>query len=147
MFERSISPRQCRQVAERAGRRCEYCLSPAGYAPDSFAVEHIVPRVRRGRTVLSNLAYSCQGCNNHKYTHTDAFDPVSGERVGLYHPRRHRWRKHFTWSEDFTRIVGLTPMGRATIERLQLNRASVVNLRRLLRAVGEHPPLETVEGA
>jgi len=39
-------------------------------------------------------------------------------------------------------MVGTTPTGRATIEALQLNRGGVVNLRRLLYAVGEHPPKE-----
>jgi hypothetical protein len=39
-------------------------------------------------------------------------------------------------------IVGLTPTGRATIEALKLNREPLVNLRRLLYAAGEHPPLE-----
>jgi HNH endonuclease len=143
MPERAVSIRQRRRVAERAGRRCEYCLSPADYAPDPFVVEHIVPRVRGGQTHLSNLAYSCQGCNNHKYTHTEAVDPVSGETMPLYHPRQDPWWVHFTWSEDRTRIVGLTPIGRAAIERLQLNRTTVVNLRRLLHAVGLHPPPES----
>src|SRR5437763_6217000 len=95
----SISARQRHHVAERAGRRCEYCLSPADYAPDSFAVEHIVPRVLEGENHPSNLAYSCQACNNHKYIHIEVLDPVSGQVVALYHPRRHVWLEHFTWSE------------------------------------------------
>jgi hypothetical protein len=144
MRKGSISTRQRRQVAERAGRRCEYCLSPADYAPNPFAVEHIMPRVRGGKSQLSNLAYSCQACNNHKYIHTEALDPVSGETVPLYDPRRHHWRDHFTWNEDSVRIVGLTPIGRAAIDRLRLNRPSVVNLRRLLLAFGLHPPWATL---
>ena len=32
-------------------------------------------------------------------------------------------------------MIGLTPIGRATIEMLKLNRSGVVNLRRLLRRV------------
>jgi hypothetical protein len=39
-------------------------------------------------------------------------------------------------------ITGLTPVGRATIESLQLNREGLVNMRRVLHAVGEHPPQE-----
>jgi hypothetical protein len=42
-------------------------------------------------------------------------------------------------------IIGLTPTGRATIEALHLNRANVVNLRRVLYALGEHPPAEIEE--
>jgi hypothetical protein len=37
-------------------------------------------------------------------------------------------------------LVGRTPIGRATVAQLQLNRPGVRNLRRLLRLAGEHPP-------
>jgi hypothetical protein len=140
MPERRLSARQRQAVEERAGGRCEYCHSPASYAPDSFAVEHIRPRSAGGGQQLSNLAFSCQGCNNRKYTSTEAIDPASGERAPLYNPRTHRWEEHFVWTEAFTLLVGLTPIGRATIQKLDLNRPNVVNLRRLLHAVGQHPP-------
>jgi hypothetical protein len=42
-------------------------------------------------------------------------------------------------------IIGLTPIGRTTVEALQLNREGVVNLRRVLYAMGEHPPAESNE--
>jgi hypothetical protein len=50
------------------------------------------------------------------------------------------WADHFEWSEDFTLLAGKTPVGRATISRLQLNRFGVVNYRRVLVLAGEHPP-------
>jgi hypothetical protein len=53
--------------------------------------------------------------------------------VPLYHPRQHSWSDHFAWNEDATIMLGRTPIGRATIERLRLNRPGVVNLRRVLR--------------
>jgi hypothetical protein len=142
MPERRPTARERQFVEERAGGRCEYCLSPVAYSPDPFAVEHIVPRSRGGSHRPANLAFSCQGCNSYKYTSTEAVDPASGERVSLYHPRRDNWREHFAWNEDFTQIVGLTPIGRATIARLDLNRPHVMNLRRLLVAVTQHPPKE-----
>ncbi len=37
-------------------------------------------------------------------------------------------------------IVGRTATGRATVEALYLNRFELLNLRRVLKAVGEHPP-------
>jgi hypothetical protein len=46
-------------------------------------------------------------------------------------------------SDDFTLVIGLTPIGRATIKALQLNREELVNLRRVLYAMGEHPPAES----
>jgi hypothetical protein len=33
-----------------------------------------------------------------------------------------------------------SPTGRATVEKLQVNREGVVNLRRVPREAGEHPP-------
>ncbi|WNZ24154.1 mitochondrial large ribosomal subunit protein uL30m [Leptolyngbya sp. NK1-12] len=33
------------------------------------------------------------------------------------------WSEHFAWSEDTTLIIGLTPIGRATVQTLRLNRA------------------------
>lgn len=134
------SAQQRTQVIARARNCCEYCLSQARYAPESFSVEHIVPRAKGGQTKLDNLALACQGCNNHKYTHTEAVDPVTGEVVRLFHPRQQRWSEHFAWTEDFAQVVGLTSTGRATVEILQLNRFGIVNLRQALHLIGEHPP-------
>jgi hypothetical protein len=50
------------------------------------------------------------------------------------------WEAHFQWSEDKMRVIGLTSTGRATVTRLRLNRPGVVNLRRVLGALGKHPP-------
>ncbi len=131
------------RVTVRAHGCCEYCGSQARYATQAFSVEHILARARGGTTTLENLALACQGCNNHKYDKTKAPDPISGQYVPLYHPRRDRWDEHFAWSDDFTLILGLTPTGRATVVALLLNREGVVNLRRLLYARGEHPPPRT----
>ena len=122
--------------------RFEYCRSPDRYAPDPFPIDHIQPQSRGGSHRLSNLAYACAGCNGRKYTATEARDPATGEVAPLYHPRQHRWEEHFAWSDDGTLLVGRTPTGRVTIARLELNRARLVALRRLLSAVGEHPPQE-----
>jgi HNH endonuclease len=108
-------------------------------------VEDIIPRSQGGKTNLDNLALSCQGCNNHKYNKTEAKDLLSSNIVSLYHPRQQRWSEHFGWNEDFTLVIGLTPTARATVETLQLNREGVVNLRRVLYAMGEHPPAESNE--
>lgn len=127
-------------VVARAGGCCEYCLSQARFATQSFSIEHIIPRNRGGRTVLENLALACQGCNNHKYNKLVERDPITGQTVALFHPRADQWIDHFAWSDSYTRIVGITPTGRATVNALQLNRDGLVNLRRVLYSVGEHPP-------
>lgn len=58
----------------------------------------------------------------------------------LYHPRQHVWFDHFVWSTDYTLILGITPVGRATVEKLQLNRDGLVNLRAILAPLKLHPP-------
>lgn len=130
-----------RFILARAQGCCEYCLSQAHYSTNPFVIEHIIPKSRGGRTHASNLALSCQGCNNHKYTKTRARDPLTKKFARLFHPRKQRWTDHLAWSADYTVIIGLTATGRATVDALRLNRAEIVNLRRVLLAVGEHPPV------
>lgn len=142
MAKRRPTTRDKERVARRAHGYCEYCKSRADYSPDTFSIEHVVPVVRGGSHELPNLALSCQGCNNRKFISIAAEDPVSGQRAVLFHPRRDRWGDHFTWNEDYTLVLGLTPTGRATVATLDLNRPGVVNLRRLLLTVGLHPPAE-----
>ena len=140
MPERRISPRVRAGVIARAQGCCEYCLSQSRFATQSFSIEHILPQSKGGGGGFHNLALSCQGCNNHKYNKVTVRDPATGAMVSLYHPRQHSWAEHFTWNDDFTLVLGITPIGRATVEALRLNRPGLVNLRRALFAVGEHPP-------
>lgn len=146
MAERRLSREERRHVEGRAGGCCESCRSQLRFAMQPFSAEHIEPRSLEGGTSLDNLALSCQGCNNHKYTKTEGLDPVSGQPVPLFHPRCQRWADHFRWSEDCTRVVGLTPVGRATAETLHLNRPGLVNLRRVLFAAGGTAPRDVGEG-
>ncbi|MEM8806039.1 MAG: hypothetical protein AAGF01_08435 [Cyanobacteria bacterium P01_G01_bin.38] len=67
-------------------------------------------------------------------------DPVTQAMVALYHPRQQIWTEQFAWNEDYSKILGLTSIGRATVEKLKLNRPGLVNLRRILYDLGEHPP-------
>jgi hypothetical protein len=103
-------------------------------------MEHIIPRCAGGLDDCENLALSCNGCNGRKYTAISAIDPVTGLDSPLYNPRTHTWAEHFIWSEDYSLIHGLTPTGRATVARLELNREGVVNLRLRLAHTQEHPP-------
>lgn len=127
-------------VTARANGRCEYCQSPESFATERFSIEHIQPRSLDGLTVAENLALACQGCNGHKATKTTAIDAETQTSVSLFHPRQNIWQEHFAWSEDHLQIIGLTATGRATIEALHLNRTSLLNLRRALVAINEHPP-------
>jgi len=140
MSEKHIPAELRRPVADRGKHCCEYCRTQARYASDSFTVDHITPRSLGGPTTADKLKYCCHGCNQHKSMRIAAPDPVTDSLVALFHPREHRREEHFAWNNDFTLMLGLTPTGRATIAALQLNRPGLVNLRRALYALGEHPP-------
>ena len=135
----ALSKRVRSTVFSRAQGCCEYCFSQHRFSPDPFSIEHILPKSKGGSNKLDNLALACQGCNNRKYTHVEGIDPVSGGVVDLYHPRQNRWVEHFRWNEDFSLIIGISPVGRATVEKLKLNRKGVVNLRKILFLNAEHP--------
>jgi HNH endonuclease len=129
-------------VIERAKSYCEYCCIPSQYSPGYFTVDHIKPSQTGGKTTLDNLALSCHGCNSIKHTKVRAIDPKTGKEVTLFNPRQQVWSEHFTWSEDFLQVIGITGCGRATVIALTLNRMGLVNLRELLVKAGLHPPPE-----
>jgi len=131
-----------RRVEARAGWCCEYCRSQLRFSNQPFAIDHVIPLARGGKSGLENLALSCQGCNNHKYTKIEERDPTSGAMTPLFNPRIDGWSQHFSWSPDATLIIGLSPCGRATVEALHLNRGGVVAFRKVLYEAGEHPPAE-----
>lgn len=127
-------------VFDRACGRCEYCRSPAKYSVDPLVMDHIQPVSRGGQTIADNLALSCQTCNNYKYNKIAAPDPATDQLAPLFHPRQMDWNQHFTWNEDATQMLGITPTGRATVALFQANREGVVNIRRVLVMMNEHPP-------
>jgi hypothetical protein len=126
----------------RAHGRCEYCQMLHDFSPDTFEIEHIIALIQGGTNELSNLAFSCSGCNNRKSSKIMAIDPLTGLYVALYNPRTDNWKSHFEWQEDFTIVKGITEIGRATVEQLQLNRKGLMNLRKALFVFGVHPPVE-----
>lgn len=116
-----------RLVLKRAGGRCEYCrLSQAGQEA-TFHVDHVVPLREGGQTLADNLALACVSCSLRKGARSSALDPESGVPVPLFHPRRDPWGAHFQW--EGARLIGLTPVGRATVGALNMNRPLVLALR------------------
>lgn len=100
MSDKRVTIRQKTAVAKQAEYCCEYCKSQARFAIQSFSIEHILPKSQGGTTTLNNLAFACQGCNNHKYNKTEAQDPITGETVPLFNPGKQQWSSHFSWSDD-----------------------------------------------
>jgi hypothetical protein len=126
-----------RFVAGRAGERCEYCKTPERLAGYPFEVEHVVPTARGGTSAVTNLALACGFCNKAKGTKQRARDPETGALVPLFNPRADRWEDHFTWEDDFTVVLGITPCGRATVVALRLNTTRRRDARVLWRALSE----------
>lgn len=123
----AVSPATRKFVKERANARCEYCRIPEEEfaAATSFVVEHIRPRSEFHeddplRDDPENLAWACPLCNSHKWAKTQALDPETGELCSLFDPRKERWEDHF-FAQSSGHIYGKTPMGRATLDVLQLD--------------------------
>ena len=120
-----------RIVRQRAQGRCEYGRLPERLHPAPFQIDHVVARQHSGRTEAGNLALACIHCNRYKGPNIAGVDPLTGQIVPLFHPRRDEWTAHFAWSGS--RLTGLTPAGRATIQVLNLNAASMLDLREALK--------------
>lgn len=137
---RKISASLQHQVRRRANHLCEYCHASEQWQYVRFTVDHAIPLAQGGIHTLDNLALACFHCNRRKADRVVAEDPDSREQVPLFNPRQHQWGEHFIWSADGLFIIGLTPIGRATVAALALNRERVVTIRAADQAVGRHPP-------
>jgi hypothetical protein len=122
-------------VRVRAGHRCEYCGLPQEAAPFfAFHIEHIRARQHGGGDEPSNLALACPDCNAKKGPNVAAISPDTGGIVELFNPRSHRWDDHFTVVGS--EIVGLTEIGRATVQLLDMNENQRVIVRAELQSEG-----------
>ena len=122
------------EVQQRAGFRCEYCHFPQRFSELRFQLDHIRAEQHGGSTVSANLAWSCLRCNKHKGPNLSGVDPKTNRTVRLYHPREDVWDEHFAW--EGPRLIGLTPVGRATVSVLQCNHPDALLARAALLAEG-----------
>jgi hypothetical protein len=134
----SVPEELSRTVRARADGRCQYCLMHESLQGATFHIEHIIPQCQGGRSDLENLVLACPGCNLHKASRITAIDPATGESVQLFHPILQRWSEHFRFNRY--QIEGLTPVGRTTIEGLNLNHARRQRIREVEEAFGLYPP-------
>jgi len=127
-----------RLVEARAEGRCEYCRMHQSLQGATFHVEHITPSSRGGSSAPTNLAWCCPACNLHKSDRIEADDPVSGDRVSLFNPRRDSWPAHFRW--EGYHLAGQTPVGRATVLILDLNHPRRILIRQAEELFRLYPP-------
>jgi hypothetical protein len=126
-----------RIVRERANGRCEYCAFPQEFAELPFEVDHVVARKHRGATNADNLALTCFYCNSYKGPNIAGVDPVTGATTPLFQPRRDGWSEHFRWNGP--ELVGLTAVGRTTIDVLRINHPDALAVRTSLIDEGVFP--------
>ena len=128
------------KVAAQAHHPCGYCLTSEAIVGTPMEIDHIIPQSLGGLTEEDNLWLACSLCNDHKSDRIAALDPLTDDIVRLFDPRHQAWQEHFAWTAAGDRIAGLTPIGRATIVALNLNRPSLVKARQAWVAAGWHPP-------
>jgi hypothetical protein len=127
-----------RRVRNRAKGACEYCRLPQAAYRLSFQVDHIIAEQHRGKAQFGNLCLSCPCCNKSKGPNISGIDYKTRRLTPLFHPRRDRWEDHFIWRGS--RLRGLTPIGRVTIEVLGINQLDAVKVRRELKRELLSPP-------
>lgn len=139
---RKIPGRVRESVRQRARLQCEYCHAAEAWQYVEFTLEHIVPLVEGGADQAENLALACFACNRRKWNKRLGFDEETQTNQRLFNPRVDVWGTHFSWSVDGLSIIGLTPIGRATVAALELNRERAKLIRAADLAIGRHPPSE-----
>jgi hypothetical protein len=142
MSKAYISAALRQKITLNAHNRCGYCQTQALVTGQPLQIDHITPESAGGSSDEANLWLACVPCNQRKGTSTHALDPISLQNVPLFNPAQQIWDEHFEWVENSTKMQGLTPTGRATIEALKLNRPLLVTSRKRWVMAGWHPPLE-----
>jgi hypothetical protein len=104
-------------------------------------IEHLIPLAHGGGSDESNLWLACPLCNRFKGSKVAAIDPITEQLLPLFNPRTQDWFEHFRWSADGLRIIGLTPIGRATVVALHLSDdPDAITVRGYWALAGWHPP-------
>lgn len=118
-------------VWSRADGCCEYCRL-AQYEEPVFPlhVEHLIPRQHLGSDDPVNLALACRYCNCHKGPNLTAIDLQTGQMVELFRPRKHDWHEHFAFKGAV--VIGISAIGRATVQLLRMNDENRVELRSVI---------------
>ncbi len=134
-------------VRKRAKYLCEYCHSLERSSADTFTLDHLLPQSLGGADDPGNLALACHRCNERRYNFTTGLDPETQLETPLFNPREQQWADHFIWTVDDLKILGITPIGRATCKRLDINDefhndGFIQDSRQVWLQAGWHPPGE-----
>jgi hypothetical protein len=95
----------------------------------------LVPRIDNAELQVRPV---CVFGNSFKGSDIGSIDEVTRKLTPLFNPRRHKWSRHFRWESPY--LIGITPIGRITVELLKINDPFRVELREELIAEGLFPP-------
>ena len=134
-------------VRQRANSLCEYCHSPEWLSADRFTLDHLEPKSLGGSDNPNNLALACRRCNERRYNFTVGIDPQTQEERPLFNPSQQKWAEHFIWTAHDLKILAISPTGRATCSRLDLNDEGhsdgfIQEVRQFWVQAGWHSPTE-----
>jgi hypothetical protein len=96
-----------------------------------------IPFVSEGETTFENLALACVSCSLRKGAKRIVVHSETMQEVSLFNPRIENWNNHFQWNGII--LIGITSIGRATVETLDLNRRLILAIREEEILLGRHP--------
>ena len=112
--------------------RCGYCGVSETFVGGALEIDHVHPLAAGGSDEIENLVYACTACNRFKGDYAPASD--APEALRLLHPQHDDMGVHIT-ETTHGRLLRLTARGWFHIQRLHLNRAQLVDMRLLYRAM------------
>ena len=127
-------------VRRRARGRCEYCLLPETLSYVAHHIDHILAVKHGGSDLEENLALACSKCSLGKSANLASVDFQTGKLTRLFHPRKDRWHDHFEWVGPL--LLGISPIGRATVHCLNINDKYRIAIRRKYIDQGLFPPVD-----
>jgi len=97
-----------------------------------MSIDHYRPKSVFPRFVAdyANLYYCCGECNTRKGNHWPSQDELNA-RVGFLDVCQHEWAEHLAVTEDV--FQGKTPIGKYTVEHVQLSREMLTERNRQWR--------------
>jgi HNH endonuclease len=115
---------------------CAYCtMSEAEAQAIRFTIDHYEPKDARPDLIdiYDNLMYCCDECNIRK---GDRCPPTSARENGIrfFRPDTDYWHEHFR--RNGVRLEGSSGVGEFTIDAIDLNRKSLVELRKIRESLG-----------
>ncbi len=136
-----ISAQLKRRIRTHFANCCAYCHTPEDLTVAIFEFEHIIPLSADGKTKFENLCLACPTCNRYKASRQTVPDPLTDDMVVFFHPHHQIWSDNFVWTQAATHLTGLTPVGRATISALKMNRPQLIRVRQMWVKMEKFPPL------